>query len=266
MERAVKLCLSFVGEVDSSRLDEHEADARNLLYEISVTPKEDTTVPKKDAIVPKEGTVTKDRSTPEKREFWDGVEKAAEEVASWPAWKRGETEEEPSDEEVEEVEASHKVCVEGWKLRALKAESELEHIRGRVLGLEGGEPSDEEVEGLATFGYQEIEDLAAIFLEVWHSDDRSKNGSFKAIACESLRLQREAVEEAHAANRVQVKSREKTIERVVRERTELEENLDFAEAECDQLKRDLERETERAERAESRLVSIELALNGGDET
>jgi len=33
-------------------------------------------------------SMEKDRSTPENRAFWDAVEKAAAEVADWPAWKR----------------------------------------------------------------------------------------------------------------------------------------------------------------------------------
>lgn len=40
----------------------------------------------------------KDKSTPENREFWEFVEKTAEEVRSWPDWKRGypETSDAPS--------------------------------------------------------------------------------------------------------------------------------------------------------------------------
>jgi hypothetical protein len=30
----------------------------------------------------------RDRSTPENREFWDGIEDAADRVATWPDWKR----------------------------------------------------------------------------------------------------------------------------------------------------------------------------------
>jgi hypothetical protein len=36
-------------------------------------------------------TVRKDKSTEENREFWQAVEDAAKEVATWPAWKRGES-------------------------------------------------------------------------------------------------------------------------------------------------------------------------------
>lgn len=37
----------------------------------------------------KETGLERDLSTRENRDFWDWVEKAAEEVDSWPQWKRG---------------------------------------------------------------------------------------------------------------------------------------------------------------------------------
>lgn len=33
--------------------------------------------------------VTRNMSTPESREFWEGVEDRARKVATWPCWKRG---------------------------------------------------------------------------------------------------------------------------------------------------------------------------------
>lgn len=40
----------------------------------------------------------KDKSTLENQQYWAFVEKTAEEVDNWPAWKRGEPETEPSSE------------------------------------------------------------------------------------------------------------------------------------------------------------------------
>lgn len=36
----------------------------------------------------KSTTIKKDKSTPEKAEFWKSVEDAANEIGTWPEWKR----------------------------------------------------------------------------------------------------------------------------------------------------------------------------------
>jgi hypothetical protein len=32
--------------------------------------------------------LVRDKSTPERRAFWDSIKKTAEEIKDWPAWKR----------------------------------------------------------------------------------------------------------------------------------------------------------------------------------
>ena len=38
--------------------------------------------------MPTDGKLIRNRDTQESRDFWDGVERAAKEVESWPAWMR----------------------------------------------------------------------------------------------------------------------------------------------------------------------------------
>jgi hypothetical protein len=36
----------------------------------------------------KASKLIRDKSTPERRAFWDSIKKTAEEIKDWPAWKR----------------------------------------------------------------------------------------------------------------------------------------------------------------------------------
>lgn len=58
--------------------------------------------------------LTRDRSTEENREFWNFVERTADEVRRWPAWKRGQAD--PSDVEDFSLDASDEPQCErqGW--------------------------------------------------------------------------------------------------------------------------------------------------------
>jgi hypothetical protein len=49
-------------------------------------------------------TIGKNRSTAKGRELWDAVDAAAAEVRTWPAWKRGISEERPKQKSQAEAE------------------------------------------------------------------------------------------------------------------------------------------------------------------
>jgi len=58
--------------------------------------------------------IYKDKSTADKRVFWECVERIADEVKNWPEWKKGQAQnEQPQHHEIKESESSN----EGRDLR-----------------------------------------------------------------------------------------------------------------------------------------------------